>query len=123
MAGEKNKAIRDVVTGFLDGLRVGGTGDWRQFCMKCLGVPPIPQFQAIRQGDKEAQAGFIVQRIPTVKSLPDARRPVDVKLLVCATSTRAFTWVEGSMVVREKEGEWLVEPGSWIPQPAQRRFP
>lgn len=121
MAGDENKAVREAVAGFLEGLRQGGPGNWRDFATDCIGRPAIPQFQRLIEGDEDAQRGWKVVRVPRVKGLADDVRAVDVRLMASGTSTMRIAWIEGSLCVKD-EGGWKVQPGTWMPIPAERRW-
>lgn len=130
MAGDENKAVREAVAGFLEGLRQAGPGDWRDYAIPIAGRPAIPQFQSMRTGDEDAVRGWKVLRVPKVKGLAADERAVDVRLMASGTSTMRIAWIEGSLCVKRVptiDGEkvvdgWKVQPGTWMPLPAERRW-
>ena len=122
MAGDENKAVREAVAGFLEGLRASGPGNWREFAIPIAGRPAIPQFQSIRTGDEDAVRGYKVVRVPRVKGLADDERAIDVRLMASGTSTTRIAWIDGSMCVKAVGGGWKVQPGTWMPIPTERRW-
>lgn len=122
MAGDENKAVREAVGGFLEGLRAGGPGNWRDFAIECVGRPAIPQFQSMRTGDEDAVRGYKVVRVPRVKGLADDERAVDVRLMASGTATTRIAWIEGSLCVKGKGEGWKVQPGTWMPIASERRW-
>jgi hypothetical protein len=121
VAGDEGREIREAVAGFLDGLRVGGTGMWRQYAVACYGRPAIPQFQRIIDGDEDAVRGWKILRVPKVSGLAADERAVDVRLMASGTSTAPIAWIDGSLCVKDAGG-WKVQAGTWMPIPSERRW-
>ena len=121
MADRKSiDAAREALTGYLDGLKVAGTGksrDYTQLTFRDSAVSPaIPRFQ-----DWE---------IVSVRTTGKAAKKATVKLLLCSTGSFGLRWQKGTLNLicetapyePSEDGEWGVCPASWRPEGKPERM-